>query len=83
MDYHQNARLTVFNREQLARKVLEEVWTLKQAAACFNVSAKKAGKWVWRYKEEGSEGLKGPQYAAYTKSRSGKLRTLTYCSSSR
>ena len=33
MDYHQNARLTVFGREQLARKVLVEGLTLKLAAA--------------------------------------------------
>jgi transposase InsO family protein len=30
---------------------------LKQAAACFNVSAKTAAKWVWRYRERGAEGL--------------------------
>jgi hypothetical protein len=44
MDYHQNARLTIYNREQLARKVLVEKWTLKLAAARFYVSAKTASK---------------------------------------
>ena len=57
MDYHQNARLTVHSREQLARRVLQQGLTLKQAAACFHVSAKTAAKWVRRYREFGSAGL--------------------------
>ena len=48
MDYHQNARLTVHSRAQLARKVLFE---------SFNVSAKTAAKWVGRYREQGEAGL--------------------------
>ena len=48
-DYHQNARLTVHSREQLARYVLEQGRTLKAAAADFNVSNKTAAKWVRRY----------------------------------
>jgi transposase InsO family protein len=46
------------SREQLARKVLLEGCTLKQAAACFSVSAKTAAKWVRRYSEEGLTGLR-------------------------
>lgn len=57
MDYHQNARLTVHSREQLARKVVEQGLTLKQAAFRFNVSAKTAAKWVRRYREFGRAGL--------------------------
>ena len=53
MDYHQNARLMVHQREQLAKKVLHEGCTLKLAAASFNVSAKTAAKWVRRYREHG------------------------------
>ena len=49
MDYHQNARLMIHQREQLARKVLHEGCTLKLAADSFNVSAKTAAKWVRRY----------------------------------
>ena len=59
MDYHQNARLTKHSRAQLARKVLIEGCTLKQAAACFNVSAKTAAKRVDRYREHGEAGLSG------------------------
>ncbi len=58
MDYHQNARLTIHSREQLASKVVERGWTLKQAAACFSVSAKTAAKWVCRYRELGPAGLR-------------------------
>ena len=58
MDYHQNARLTVFSREQMARKVLEEGFTLKLAAASFNVSAKTAAKWVKRYRDLGRQDLR-------------------------
>ena len=57
MDYHQNARLTVHSREQMARRVLEQGVTLKHAAACFNVSAKTAAKWVRRYREHGVAAL--------------------------
>ena len=57
MDYHQNARLTIHSREQLARTVLEQGLTLKQAAASFHISAKTAAKWVSRYRECGLAGL--------------------------
>ena len=58
MDYHQNARLTVHSREQLARYVLEQGNTLKAAAVAFNVSDKTAAKWVRRYREHGRAGMK-------------------------
>jgi transposase InsO family protein len=57
MDYHQNARLTVHSREQLSKRVVEQGCTLKQAAACFNVSAKTASRWVRRYRQQGVAGL--------------------------
>ena len=58
MDYHQNARLRIHRREQLARKVSGEKCTLKLAAASFGVSAKTAAKWVRRYREWGRAGLR-------------------------
>ena len=58
MDYHQNARLTIYSREQLAGKVLHAGCTLKLAAASFNVSAKTAAKWVRRYQAWGAAGLR-------------------------
>ena len=57
MDYHQNARSTVFGREQLARKVLVEGLTPRQAAASFGVSEKIAAKWARRYHEGGAAAL--------------------------
>jgi transposase InsO family protein len=57
MDYHQNARLTVHSREQLAKMVLERGSTLKASAILFQVSAKTAAKWVRRYREHGRPGL--------------------------
>src|SRR5271170_566732 len=58
MDYHQNARLTIHSREQLAKIVVERGCTLKAAAAAFQVSAKMAAKWVRRYREHGTSGLR-------------------------
>ncbi len=58
MDIHKNARLTLKMREQMARTVVEQGVTLKQAAVCFNVSARTVVKWVGRYREHGRDGLK-------------------------
>ncbi|MGH9625830.1 MAG: IS481 family transposase [Bryobacteraceae bacterium] len=58
MDYHQNARLTVHSREQLAKMALGRGSTLKATAAVFNVSSKTAAKWARRYREQGLAGLK-------------------------
>jgi transposase InsO family protein len=58
MDIHKNARLTFKMREQMAKSVVDQGVTLKQAAACFNVSVRTAAKWVGRYREWGSADLK-------------------------
>ena len=57
MDYHQNARLTVHSREQMAKMVIEQGCTLRVAATCFKVSDKTAAKWVRRYRQLGQAGL--------------------------
>jgi transposase InsO family protein len=57
MDYHKNARLTVHSREQLARLVVEQGYTLKAAAIAFHVSEKTAAKWVRRYRQFVPAGL--------------------------
>ncbi len=44
MDIHKNARLTLVLRAELSAVVLEQGFTLKRAAARFNVSAKTAAK---------------------------------------
>ena len=58
MDYHQNARLTIHSREQVARLVLEQGYTRKAAAGAFRVSEKTAAKWVRRYRQHGLAGLR-------------------------
>jgi len=57
MDYHKNARTTVWSREQMAKRVIEQGCTLAAAAAAASVSAKTASKWVRRYRELGVAGL--------------------------
>ena len=57
MDYHKNARTTVWSREQMARRVIEQGCTLAAAAAAANVSARTASKWVRRYRADGAAGL--------------------------
>jgi transposase InsO family protein len=54
---HGSARLTVRQREELARAVLEQDWTLVRAAEHFRVSLPTATKWVRRFRAEGREGL--------------------------
>ncbi len=73
MDYHQHARLTVFGREQMCRKVVEGGLTLKLAAASFNVSAKTAAKWVLRYR------VAGVAVLCDRSSRPRRLRVPTSC----
>jgi transposase InsO family protein len=57
MDYHKNARLTVFSREQMARQVIEGGFTRKNAAAAFHVCEKTVSKWVRRYQMLGRAGM--------------------------
>lgn len=57
MDYHKNARTMVWSREQMAKRVVEQGWTLSASAAAAEVSARTAAKWVRRYREQGMGGL--------------------------
>ena len=58
MDYHHHAGYTVYCREQLAKSVIEGRLSLREAAAECRLSRQAAGKWVRRYREEGSAGLR-------------------------
>lgn len=51
MDLHGNAALSWSGRRQLARRVVEQGWTLKSAAEAAGVSARCARKWVGRYRD--------------------------------
>jgi transposase len=55
MDIHQNARLTLRSREQLAQAV-QQGMTLNAAAAAFKVSRRTAGKWSRRFRQQGRAG---------------------------
>src|SRR5512132_324372 len=57
MKLHANAALSLNQRRRLARRVVEQEWTLTSAAAAAEVSVRCARKWVGRYRVEGELGL--------------------------
>jgi transposase len=50
MDLHGNAALSWSGRRELARRVVDEGWTLRAAAAAAGVSVRCARKWSGRYR---------------------------------
>jgi transposase InsO family protein len=57
MNLHANAALSLNRRRQLCRRVVDDRWTLTQAAEAAEVSVRCARKWVGRYRAEGELGL--------------------------
>ena len=57
MQLHGNAALSLNKRRLLCRRVVDESWSLTEAAAAAEVSDRTAGKWVARYRGEGELGL--------------------------
>jgi len=57
MKLHANAPLGPKGRATMVRRVIEEGIALTEAAEAAGVSARTAGKWVRRYREEGEAGL--------------------------
>jgi transposase InsO family protein len=57
MRLHGNAALSWSGRRLVARRVLEQGWTVTAAAAAAGVSVRCARKWVGRYRAEGESGL--------------------------
>ena len=57
MKLHANAPLGPKGRATMVRRVLEEKVALTEAAEAAGVSARTAGKWVRRYREQGEAGL--------------------------
>jgi hypothetical protein len=49
MDLHGNAALSWSGRRELARRVVDQGWTLTAAAEAPGVSVRGARKWVGRY----------------------------------
>jgi len=57
MKLHGNAALSLKKRKLLVTRVVEEGWSLTQAAAAAEVSERRAGEWVRRFRAEGDAGL--------------------------
>jgi transposase InsO family protein len=57
MELHANAALSLKKRRLLAGRVVEDGWTLTQAAEAAEVSVRTAGKWARRYRACGELGL--------------------------
>jgi len=53
MKLHANAALSLKKRLLLARRVVDQGWTLTEAAAAAEVSERTAGKWSGRYRADG------------------------------
>lgn len=54
---HGSARLTVHQRQLICSRVLDEDWTVADAAEAVGVSRQTASKWLRRFRTEGSSGL--------------------------
>lgn len=57
MNIHPSARFTPAGRALLVRRVTQESWTVGEAAEAAGVSPRTAYKWLWRFEQEGPEGL--------------------------
>ncbi len=57
MYLHGRAELSLNGRRRLACRVVQQGWTLSEAAAAAEVSVRTAGKWARRYRVEGDAGL--------------------------
>jgi transposase InsO family protein/transposase len=57
MKLHANAALSFRQRERMVRRVVDEGWSVREAAEAAEVSIRTAGKWVARYRSEGIGGL--------------------------
>jgi len=57
MRLHGNARTCLHSRRLIVERVLEEGWTLGQAAEAAGVSVRTISKWLARFRAEGADGL--------------------------
>jgi transposase InsO family protein len=58
MKLHASAALSLKGRRQLTRRVVEEGWSLAEAAEAAEVSERTAGKWARRFRSHGEAGLR-------------------------
>lgn len=54
---HRTARLTLYGRQLLVRRILIEGWTVPTAARAQGVSRATGYKWIGRFRAEGAAGL--------------------------
>ena len=57
MTLHRNAKTCPASRLLLCRRVIDEGWSLKAAAAAAGLSERRAAAWLRRFREEGEAGL--------------------------
>src|SRR5919197_506418 len=57
MRLHANAALSLRQRRRMVRRVVDEGWSIKAAAAAAETSPQTCGKWVSRYRACGESGL--------------------------
>jgi transposase InsO family protein len=57
MKLHANAALSLKQRERMVVRVVEQGWSIAQAAGAAEVSDRTCSKWVGRYREQGVAGL--------------------------
>jgi transposase InsO family protein len=57
MQLHANAAVSLIKRRQVACRVLEQGWSIAEAARAAEISSKTCGKWVSRYRADGECGL--------------------------
>jgi transposase InsO family protein len=57
MQLHANAAVSLIKRRQMVERVLEQGWSIADAARAAEVSSKSCGKWVSRFRELGECGL--------------------------
>jgi transposase InsO family protein len=66
MRLHANAALSLKGRLLLSRRVVEQGWSLAEAAAAAEVSERTAGKWAVRFRRAGAAGLVDRSSAPHT-----------------
>src|SRR5919198_5800956 len=57
MRLHANAALSLTQRRRMVRRVVDQGWTIKAAAAAAETSSRTCAKWVSRYRAHGESGL--------------------------
>ena len=57
MRLHANAALSLTQRRRMVRRVVEQGWSIRAAAAAAETSSQTCGKWVSRYRACGESGL--------------------------